>query len=64
MKRTLLAVCVALAAPAAPAQARESFSHVGTFNIPGTRAGPVTSAEIVAAAKDGRTLLYTDSPSG
>ena len=55
---------------AAPAAAREpAFDHVGTFNVPANlRAGEpidtVTSAEIVAAADDGRTLIYTDSPSG
>lgn len=47
--------------------ASERFRHVGTFSVPdnllpdepGTS---VTSAEIVDVTRDGRTLLYTDSP--
>ena len=52
---------------AATAHADGSFSHVGTFSVPANlRAGEpietVTSAEIVASADAGRTLIYTDSP--
>ena len=44
-----------------------AFAHVGTFDVPanlrpGEDPATITSAEIVAATQDGRTLLYTDSP--
>lgn len=47
----------------------ESFAHTGTFtvadNLPaGTPAGTATSAEIVDATSDGRSLVYTDALSG
>lgn len=46
-----------------------AFNHRGTFHVPanliaGEPIGTVTSAEIVAATKDGRKLVYTDSPTG
>jgi hypothetical protein len=44
-----------------------AFNHIGTFNVPanlppGEPLSTVTSAEIVDASADGKTLLYTDSP--
>ena len=65
MRALILATALALVA-AAPAAA-DSFNHTGTFSVPanlraGEPIGTVTSAEIVAAADDGRTLIYTDSP--
>ncbi|MBA3747202.1 MAG: esterase-like activity of phytase family protein, partial [Solirubrobacterales bacterium] len=63
-----------LAAPAAARwshheRAHRSFNHVGTFNVPANlRAGEpqdtATSAEIVDATPDGRTLVYTDAATG
>jgi hypothetical protein len=49
--------------------AAAAFSHVGTFDVPanlpaGEPLATVTAAEIVDATPDGRTLLYTDSPTG
>ncbi|MBJ7471558.1 MAG: esterase-like activity of phytase family protein [Solirubrobacteraceae bacterium] len=50
-----------------PWQKAESFGHVGTFSVPqnlpaGAPANAVTSAEILDATADGRTLVYSDSP--
>ncbi len=47
----------------------QSFGHVGTFSVPqnlpaGLPVDTETSAEIVDATIDGRTLVYTDSPTG
>jgi hypothetical protein len=46
-----------------------AFDHVGTFAVPdnlpaGEPADTVTAAEIVDVSQDGRTALYTDSPTG
>lgn len=48
---------------------KRSLNHVGTFSVPANLPtdepqSTVTSAEIVDATPDGRTLVYTDSPSG
>ena len=64
----LVAGIAAALVVAAPAGA-QGFDHVGTFEVPANLqpAEPVetvTSAEIVAATPDGRTLIYTDSPAG
>jgi len=66
-----IAVALAMAAVAAPASASDSsvFNHVGTFSVPANLAAgepidTVTSAEIVDWARRGRTVLYTDSPTG
>jgi hypothetical protein len=60
-----------LAAFAMPAWANSTggYDHVGTFEVPanlrpGEPVETITSAEIVAAAAGGRTLIYTDSPAG
>ena len=73
-----LAAAVAAAALAGPAPAHRehgrpahagAFDHTGTFHVPanlrpGEPETTVTSAEIVDATPDGRTLVYTDSPAG
>ena len=46
-----------------------AFDHAGTFHVPANLfpdepETTVTSAEIVDATPDGRTLVYTDSPAG
>jgi DNA-binding beta-propeller fold protein YncE len=46
-----------------------SLNHVGTFSVPANlpadlEQSTITSAEIVDATPDGKTLVYTDSPSG
>jgi hypothetical protein len=48
---------------------REAFNHAGTFyvadNLPaGDPPGTVTAAEIADATPDGKTLVYTDAPTG
>lgn len=45
------------------------FQHIGTFSVPenllqGEVLSTVTSAEIIDVSKDGKTLVYTDSPAG
>jgi hypothetical protein len=47
----------------------ESFDHVGTFYVPdnllpGDAPDAATAAEIADATPDGRTLIYTDAPTG
>jgi DNA-binding beta-propeller fold protein YncE len=63
------AVGAAVAALAVSHGGGKAFDHEGTFNVPANlRAGEaietVTSAEIVDATPDGRTLVYTDAPMG
>jgi hypothetical protein len=64
----LPAALVTSAALAATASAHTGgYDHVGTFEVPanllpGEPLNTITSAEIVAAAPGGRTLVYTDSP--
>lgn len=46
-----------------------AFNHVGTFGVPANLPGgepldTVTAAEIVDVTENGRTALYTDSPTG
>jgi hypothetical protein len=71
---TLLVTCFAPPAqaffwlpPKLKQHLKRSFEHVGTFEVPrnlpaGVDPSTVTSAEIVDVSRDGRTLLYTDSP--
>jgi hypothetical protein len=65
-----LAATAVLAAPAAASGGGgEAFDHIGTFDVPdnlapGEPLDTVTSAEIVAAGPGGRSLIYTDSPTG
>jgi phytase-like protein len=59
----------ALAAVAVSHGGGQAFDHAGTFDVPANlRSGEpidtVTAAEIVDATPDGRTLVYTDSPTG
>jgi hypothetical protein len=47
----------------------EAFNHVGTFYVPdnllpGDPPDTVTAAEIADATPDGKTLVYTDAPTG
>lgn len=62
-------VSVAALVAALPAAAAPFFNRIAAFpvarNLPGD-ADPatVTSAEIITASADGRTLVYTDSPNG
>jgi sugar lactone lactonase YvrE len=67
----VVAVGVAALAGLATAEAADerTFDHVGTFTVaanlpPGADGKTPTSAEIVDATPDGRTLVYTDSPRG
>lgn len=70
MSRKLLLLTSALAASAAfPAYADQAFNRIATFpvatNLPaGVDAATPTSSEIIAAAEDGMTLVYSDSPLG
>lgn len=55
--------------PHAHAGQPTAFNHVGTFEVQGNlqlgdAADTETSAEIVDVTRDGRTLIYTDSPTG
>jgi len=69
---TAAAALLAVMAAAGPAHAQRggppvSAEHVGTFTVaenlrPGDPADTETSAEIVEGTRDGRTLVYTDSP--
>jgi Esterase-like activity of phytase len=48
---------------------REAFDHVGTFYVPdnllpGDPPDTVTAAEIADVTPDGRTLIYTEAPTG
>src|ERR687891_246089 len=48
---------------------RESFDHVGTFYVPdnllpGDPPDTVTAAEIADVTPDGKTLIYTEAPTG
>ncbi|WP_246191429.1 esterase-like activity of phytase family protein [Aureimonas leprariae] len=68
--RTILPLALALLASSALAAAAEPvFNRVASFpvaaNLPKDK-GPsaTTSAEIIAASEDGRTLVYSDSPLG
>ncbi|WP_375688482.1 esterase-like activity of phytase family protein [Pseudooceanicola sp. LIPI14-2-Ac024] len=66
--RLTLAVS-ALALMAGAAQAEMNFNRIASFATPGNMAegedrARETSAEIIAATKDGMTLVYTDSPLG
>ncbi len=68
---TAVAVGAAALAGLATAEAadEQTFDHVGTFNVPanlpaGVAVKTPTSAEIVDATPDGRTLVYTDAPQG
>ena len=74
-RRTLAGAFLIAAGMAGPTWAGDDrhggrgFDHVGTFDVPdnlraGEDRGTPTSAEIVEATADGRTLLYTDSPRG
>lgn len=50
-----------------PVRAEWHFNRIATFATPrnnGDRAAAASSAEIIAASGDGRTLIYTDSPLG
>jgi hypothetical protein len=70
----LLATVAVLAALPATADAHgndksSAFNHVGSFNVPDNLfpadpADTPTSAEIVSATPDGKTLIYSDSLSG
>jgi hypothetical protein len=64
-----LGVAAGALTAAADAHAHTSLNHVGEFSVPGNlRPGEpvdtVTAAEITDATPDGRTLVYTDSPTG
>lgn len=69
-KSRLLVFTAALAASAAlPAHAGSVFNRIASFpvaeNLPaGTDASTPTSAEIIKASRDGKTLVYSDSPLG
>ena len=58
-----------LASVAAPAGAAEVFNRIAAFpvaaNLPADKDKmTVTSAEIISASEDGKTLIYSDSPLG
>jgi hypothetical protein len=62
-------VGAAVAALAVSHGGGKAFDHQGTFDVPsnlrtGEAIETVTSAEIVDATPDGRTLVYTDAPLG
>ena len=66
---TLVATAALVLPAAAAAHGTRAFDHAGTFHVPanllpGEPETTVTSAEIVDATPDGRTLVYTDSPAG
>jgi phytase-like protein len=66
---TALAAAAVIAAPASASGGGGGYDHVGTFNVPdnlrpGEPEDTITSAEIVAAAQGGKTLVYTDAPAG
>ena len=68
MSSRLLSAASALALMAGPALA-DSFNRVATFPVianmaEGEDKTRVSSAEIISASEDGRTLIYTDSPLG
>ncbi|MBB3952115.1 esterase-like activity of phytase family protein [Aureimonas jatrophae] len=57
-----------LASSTLAASAEPMFNRVASFAVPGNapegQATETTSAEIIAASEDGRTLVYSDSPLG
>jgi hypothetical protein len=58
-----------LASAAFPAAAQQVFNRIASFpvaqNLPADKdAKSVSSAEIIAASEDGKTLIYSDSPLG
>lgn len=62
-------VSVTALAVALPAMAAPFFNRISSFpvaaNLPAdAKSGQVTSAEIISASGDGKTLVYTDSPNG
>jgi Esterase-like activity of phytase len=64
-----VAVGVLAVPDAGEARVALSLNHVGEFSVPanlpsGDPIDTVTSAEITDATPDGRTLVYTDSPTG
>lgn len=70
MRFTLPGLTSALAIFAAlPALAEPTFNRIATFATPlnmaaGEDTARTTSAEIISASEDGKTLVYTDSPLG
>jgi sugar lactone lactonase YvrE len=69
MKAHLPLAASLLALIAGTAQAEMTFNRIASFATPDNMAGGEdrareTSAEIIAATKDGMTLVYTDSPLG
>jgi len=69
MKAHLSLAVSVLALVAGAAQAEMTFNRIASFATPDNMAegedrARETSAEIIAATKDGRTLVYTDSPMG
>lgn len=67
--RLFVLTAVLAASVAMPAYADSAFNRIATFpvagNLPaGTDAKTPTSSEIIKASKDGKTLVYSDSPLG